>query len=203
MRAATLWRPIESQISAPFCSAIAHADSFDPNADVPDKIETESERVAFLAVIAQVAASRAGVVLRTNELYAGDGHAVPELLKLTRRLQEAELVAQQSAHQSNAVAPSIQYSARPGELSALRSAAGEINERGARLYELLKQERVTREARASSLRFVEALSSSLDARAEHELIERSIRDAISVLKVSGAHVYGIVCHYTLRVKVFI
>ena len=144
--------------------------------------------MAFLTAVAQTAASRAGVVLRTRELYAADGHAVPELLKMARRLREAVAVAQRAAVVRGAAAegaapPAVSFVARPSEMSALRATAGEINERGARLFELLKREKATREARSSSMRFLEALSSSLDARAEHELIERSIRDAIGSLKV--------------------
>jgi hypothetical protein len=43
-----------------------------------------------------------------------------------------------------------------------------------------------RDARASALRFLETLSSSLDARTENEYVERCVRDSIGQLKVSLA-----------------
>ena len=156
---------------------------FDPKADIPDRIETESERVAFLTAVTQVVASRMGLVLKTRELYAADGHAVREMLRLARKLREAVLVAHTASSENDAPSPSITLVLRSAEMGALRATASELNERGARLFDLLTAEKATRETRFSSLRFLETLASSLDARAEHELIERSIRDATSNVKV--------------------
>ena len=47
----------------------------------------------------------------------------------------------------------------------------------------LQREGGLRDARESALRFLETLSSSLDARTENEHVERSVRDAIGQLKV--------------------
>jgi clusterin-associated protein 1 len=55
---------------------------YDPSAKVPDDIDTEAQRVAFLTAVGQVVASKARIVLRTKSLYAADGHAVKEMLRL-------------------------------------------------------------------------------------------------------------------------
>jgi hypothetical protein len=55
---------------------------YDPNAKIPDDIDTESQRVAFLTAVGQVVANKARLVLKTKSLYCADGRAVRELLKL-------------------------------------------------------------------------------------------------------------------------
>ena len=55
---------------------------YDPSAKIPDDIDTEAQRVAFLTAVGQVVASKARIVLRTKSLYAADGHAVKEMLRL-------------------------------------------------------------------------------------------------------------------------
>ena len=53
---------------------------------VSDNIETENARVEFLSSIAQAMAAKARIVLKTKSLYAADGRAVKELLKLAKTL---------------------------------------------------------------------------------------------------------------------
>jgi clusterin-associated protein 1 len=55
---------------------------YDPAAKVPDDIDTEAQRVAFLTAAGQVVANKARLVLKTKNLYCADGRAVRELLKL-------------------------------------------------------------------------------------------------------------------------
>lgn len=78
---------------------------------------------------------------------------------------------------------SFTLSVRASDLAAMRASSSEITEGGARLYELLKREGENREARATALRFLDAVSSSLDSRAEHEYLEHSIHDAVANVKV--------------------
>lgn len=57
---------------------------YDATAKIPDDIDTESQRVAFLTAVGQVVANRARIVLKTKNLYAADGRAVKEMLKLAK-----------------------------------------------------------------------------------------------------------------------
>ena len=59
---------------------------YDPTAKIPDDIDTENQRVAFLSAVGQVVAKKARLVLKTKNLYCADGRAVKELLKLTNVL---------------------------------------------------------------------------------------------------------------------
>lgn len=80
---------------------------------------------------------------------------------------------------------SFSFAVKPADVTALRTAASEITSSGARLHELMRREaEEVQEARGSALRFLEAASGNLNARAETEYVERSIHDAIAAAKVS-------------------
>lgn len=53
---------------------------------ISDNISTEDERVDFLTDIASLLAANARLKLNTKKLYASDGRAVQELLKLATLL---------------------------------------------------------------------------------------------------------------------
>ncbi len=61
---------------------------YDPSSSsqVPEDIDTEAHRVAFLTAAAQAVATKARILLKTKNLYAADGRAVKELLKLAKVL---------------------------------------------------------------------------------------------------------------------
>ena len=51
------------------------ATRYDPNAHIPDDIDTENERVLFVTKVAELFAAKAGIKLKTRRLYAADGKA--------------------------------------------------------------------------------------------------------------------------------
>lgn len=79
---------------------------------------------------------------------------------------------------------SFSFAVKPADVAALRTAASDITGSGARLHELMRREgEEVQEARGAALRFLEAASGNLNARAETEYVERSIHDAIDTAKV--------------------
>lgn len=62
--------------------------SYDPETTLSDRVEFENERVEFLTEIAALMASKARLKLNTKKLYASDGRAVQELLKLATILNK-------------------------------------------------------------------------------------------------------------------
>ena len=60
--------------------------SYDPESTISERVEFENERVAFLTSIAALLATKARLKLNTKKLYASDGRAVQELLKLAQLL---------------------------------------------------------------------------------------------------------------------
>ena len=59
---------------------------YDPDTTISDRVEFENERVEFLTGIASLMATKARLKLNTKKLYASDGRAVQELLKLATLL---------------------------------------------------------------------------------------------------------------------
>jgi clusterin-associated protein 1 len=59
---------------------------YDPETAISDRVEFENERVEFLTEISSLLASKARLKLNTKKLYASDGRAVQELLKLASLL---------------------------------------------------------------------------------------------------------------------
>jgi hypothetical protein len=60
-----------------------------PGVEISDDISTEAERVKFLQSVAQVMLTKARMKMNIKRLYAADGNAVKELLKLASLLYKA------------------------------------------------------------------------------------------------------------------
>lgn len=60
-----------------------------PDSNLCDDISTESERVRFLQAVAAITLSKTRTRLNLKKLYAADGAAVRELLKLAQLLHKA------------------------------------------------------------------------------------------------------------------
>ena len=71
---------------APIINLIFSRCSYDPETTISDRVEFENERVEFLTGIANLMATKARLKLNTKKLYASDGRAVQELLKLATLL---------------------------------------------------------------------------------------------------------------------
>jgi clusterin-associated protein 1 len=66
--------------------------SYDPETTISDRVEFENERVEFLTGIANLMATKARLKLNTKKLYASDGRAVQELLKLATLLYRCGVI---------------------------------------------------------------------------------------------------------------
>ena len=69
-------------------SLILRTFRYDPETTVSERVEFENERVVFLTEISSLLATKARLKLNTKKLYASDGRAVQELLKLATVLQK-------------------------------------------------------------------------------------------------------------------
>eukprot|EP00775_Hariotina_reticulata_P012904 gene12904-13030_t len=72
---------------------VADCLQFYPECSISDDISTEGDRVKFLQSIAQIALAKARMKLNLKKLYAADGTAVRELLKLAELLYKATQTA--------------------------------------------------------------------------------------------------------------
>ena len=75
---------------------------YDPDITVHTAIESEDDRVEFLTSIAISMQSKAGIKLNTKKLYAADGHAVKELLKVATTLYHASRYTEEDGGEEDA-----------------------------------------------------------------------------------------------------
>ena len=139
---------------------------YDPNAHIPDDIDTENERVNFVMKVAELFAAKAGIKLKTRRLYAADGHAVKELLKIASLLYSAlrsNSAATAGDEEDESSDADFALNSKLSDLKITRSLGTEITEKGAKLYDLLLQEKDLRESRENALRLLNSLSNSDDA----------------------------------------
>lgn len=62
------------------------AQRYDPQVDISDNINEESDRVEFMRSIVTLFATKARIKLNPKRLYQADSEAVPEILKITTML---------------------------------------------------------------------------------------------------------------------
>ncbi|EGB07298.1 hypothetical protein AURANDRAFT_2738, partial [Aureococcus anophagefferens] len=151
---------------------------YDPEINVSDCIEKEDDRVDFLTVTAQALASKAKIKLNTKRLYAADGRAVKELLKVATMLYNASKANEEAAKEDplREVQP---LNSRIKDIKLARTLATEITDKGARLYDLLGKEKDVKQDRQSALNFLDTISSNLDSTVEHGHIQKSITTLVS------------------------
>lgn len=150
---------------------------YDPDTTLSDRVEFENERVEFLTSIATLLAAKARLKLNTKKLYASDGRAVQELLKLASLLYKATKTANKK-YEEETVPPPI----KAQDVKSARVLASEITQTGAKLYDLLETENTDRLDRSRALRFLDQAASAADGPKEQAFIERSIRDIIENTK---------------------
>ena len=152
---------------------------YDPDTSISDKVDFENDRVEFLCGIASLMASKARLKLNTKKLYASDGRAVQELLKLASLLYKATKSASTQI-QDESIPPPIKVQ----EVKAARTLASDITQTGAKLYDLLANEVNERQERLKALRFLDQAGSASESSREHEYIERCLREIIEKTRQS-------------------
>lgn len=164
---------------------------YDPSVSISDDISTEDCRVDFLSSIAQTMALKASVKLNTKRLYSADGKAVKELLKLAKILYKAHQANVSITEDSNGAesktmeetpeteAAYNQLHARLPDVKSTRRLASQITESGAKLFDLLHDERDLSSERQRCLRFLDSISNNLDSGAEHKFVQQKIEDLLT------------------------
>jgi len=146
---------------------------YDPETTISDRVEFENERVDFLTGISALMATKARLKLNTKKLYASDGRAVQEMLKLASLLFKATRSGLVQV-EDETVPPPIKVQ----EVKLTRGLASDITQSGAKLYDFLATEAQDRKERAAALRFLDTAGSSSEGSREQAFIERSIRELI-------------------------
>ncbi|CAM9363811.1 unnamed protein product, partial [Phaeothamnion confervicola] len=173
---------------------------YDPDIAVSDNIESEDDRVEFLVGVAHAMINKAHIKLNARRLYAADGNAVRELLKLATVLYDASRAAAAaeggSSFSSTTAGISRGAGGTLGNVKEARQLATEITERGAKLHDLLASECEARRARFRALAFLDAVAGgggpggpgggSSGGGSEHRHMEGSLRELVAAAKDNTA-----------------
>eukprot|EP00347_Sterkiella_histriomuscorum_P004037 403361986 len=155
------------------------AHRYDPKADISDDIEEEKDRVLFIRSVCQLFAAKARITLNPKKLYEAQGYAVKEMLKIAQMMYKAMQSSSTQEEDENAGAlMDFNMSSKLHNLKAARTLATEITESGAKLFDLLGQEKDLRESRDKALEFLDSISRNLDTNTEQQYIEKCIRNII-------------------------
>jgi len=132
---------------------------YDPNArnsqgqEITDDIETEALRVKFVRDSCHLFSTKARVKVNAKKMYASDGLACRELLKIAEMMfkaqQNNETVSTAQAHAH--VEPDFNLANRISDMKMARELTGEITECGLRLFELLKNENENKKVRTQAI----------------------------------------------------
>lgn len=154
---------------------------YDPTSSVSEEIDTEDDRIEFLTQIASEVLAKARIRLNAKKLYAADGFAVKELIKLARVLYEAsriDMAKLEADDDDDDVSVKSLLSSRVKDPKATRQLSSDITQSGARLYDLLDAELDVRDVRQQALRFLDALSNNNEQSNERKYLERSIKELV-------------------------
>lgn len=153
------------------CYLVQLVDSTIP---IHDGIGTEDDRVQFLNGITTELTSRLHLSLDGRKLYAANGYAVQELVKLAQFIQIAiKLVDEESNLNGN----SALSASSETMVNDVQSLAKELSDMGPNIQQLLKQEVKDSVARVEALEFLTAVDGNSSI-TEYNSIETSIRERV-------------------------
>ncbi|CEG48074.1 Predicted coiled-coil protein [Plasmopara halstedii] len=159
---------------------------YEPSANVSEEIDTEDDRVEFLTQVTVEVLAKAHIRLNPKKLYAADGFAVKELLKLAQVLYEASRIdfntAQEVDDDEDESSMKSLLGSRIKDPKATRQLGSDLTQAGAKLYDLLETELDVREVRQQALRFLDALATTSEHSKEQKYLERSIQEILVTLQ---------------------
>ncbi|OQR90861.1 clusterin-associated protein 1 [Achlya hypogyna] len=163
------------------------AKKYDPTSSVTEEIDTEEDRITFLTSVTAEFFNKARIRLNAKKLYAADGYAVKELIKVARVLYEASRIDPAALEaDDDEISTKSLLGSKLKDAKATRALSAEITDCGAKLYDLLDNELDVREARTNALRFLDTVSSNLESTAEHKFLEKSIKGIIESVQENVA-----------------
>ena len=144
---------------------------YDPDAMISDEIGTETERVRFLKAVGTLMHGKARVKLSLRRLYASDGLAVKEMLKIASILYQASA---QTAQEDDEDSELDGFNLGPKSFDAklTRQLASEITLSGAKIFDGLEREPELQVARNA------AIHRNMDL----DQIEAAVQEAIQQVK---------------------
>jgi len=168
---------------------------YDTEIQIHDSIDTENDRIHFITGIVKAIYHRAGIKLNAKKLYAADGYAVKELLKIALILKNAKNVAtidEEISRSKRSGTPSMNQNypidtlkimerddisklIDLDDIKKLRKLASELTEKGSAVFELLcQQQERDQHKNEEALKFLDTASTGFDECVEVQFVENKL-----------------------------
>ena len=149
---------------------------FAPKFKISDNIEDERARVEFIKTACVFFYQNLKVQLNPKKLYAADGHAVQELLKVAKILYDAKKTVENEKDFS--YGQELDISSKKNELNQMKNISGEIVDLGLNLLDLLDKEKGLKQSRDDAIAYLDSISKDYDS-SKGEEIEKKIMGILS------------------------
>ena len=149
---------------------------FAPKFKISDNIEDERARVEFIKTACVFFYQNLKVQLNPKKLYAADGHAVQELLKVAQILYDAKKTVENEKDFS--YGQELDISSKKNELNQMKNISGEIVDLGLNLLDLLDKEKGLKQSRDDAIAYLDSISKDYDS-SKGEEIEKKIMGILS------------------------
>jgi len=154
---------------------------YDPEISIHNGIETEDNRVDFIIEIVKQLETKAKIYLDARNLYAADGFAVKELLKLANILFPALYMVDKEPGR-NQIYNSSSINVKTTDINNVRALASDTMENGAKFYILLQKEILSKDSRAIGIDYLEKVAGKLDGTPEDVKIEKVLLSLVKEKK---------------------
>ena len=149
---------------------------FNPRFKLSDNIEDERARVEFITTACKFFYQNLKVQLNPKKLYAADGHAVQELLKVAQILYDAKKTVENEKDFS--YGQELDISSKKNDLNQMKNISGEIVDLGLNLLDLLDKEKGLKQSRDDAIAYLDSISKDYDS-SKGEEIEKKIMGILS------------------------
>ena len=149
---------------------------FNPRFKLSDNIEDERARVEFITTACKFFYQNLKVQLNPKKLYAADGHAVQELLKVAQILYDAKKTVENEKDFS--YGQELDISSKKNDLNQMKNISGEIVDLGLNLLDLLDKEKGLKQSRDDAIAYLDSISKDYDS-SKGEEIEKKIMCILS------------------------
>ena len=149
---------------------------FSPKYKISDNIEDERARVDFIMTACKFFYTNLKVQLNPKKLYAADGHAVQELLKVAQILYDAKKTVE--SEKDFSYGQELDISSKKNDLNQMKNISGEIVDLGLNLLDLLDKEKGLKQSRDDAITYLDSISKDYDS-SKGEEIEKKILGILS------------------------
>ena len=140
---------------------------FSPKYKISDNIEDERARVDFIMTACKFFYTNLKVQLNPKKLYAADGHAVQELLKVAQILYDAKKTVE--SEKDFSYGQELDISSKKNDLNQMKNISGEIVDLGLNLLDLLDKEKGLKQSRDDAIAYLDSISKDYDSSKGEEI----------------------------------